>query len=87
MRRDPEQPGRELRSRLISAPRTVHAQEHLLRQFLGDRVVLDHPVQKMNDGGAMLLEQNTEARAIPLFDPEHQLRVVIQSRQRHPYLS
>src|ERR1035437_6386409 len=86
MGRDPEQPGGELGSRLISTSRTIHAQEHLLRQLLGDCVILHHPVEEVNPARAVCLEQNTKARTASLFDPEHQFRVKIQSRRSRAYI-
>src|SRR5208283_1058807 len=82
---DPEQPGGELGGRLIRTPRTIHAQENLLRQLFGYGVVLHHPVEEVNDGGAMFFEQNTKARIVSRFHPEHQFRVKIQSRRSRAY--
>src|ERR1017187_702104 len=86
MSRDPEQPSGELGGRLIRTSRTIHAQEHLLRQLLGYCVVLHHPIEEVNHRRAMLVEQNTKARIISLFDPEHQLRVEIQSCRSRAYI-
>src|ERR1039457_4140245 len=86
MGRDPEQPGGELGGRLIRTSRTIHPQENLLRQLLGDCVILAHPVEEVNHGRAVFLQQNTKARTISLFDPEHQLRVKIQSCRSRAYI-
>src|SRR6266542_5086091 len=86
MRRDPEQPGGELGGRLICTARTVDPQENFLRQFLGDCLVLHHTEQKVNHRGAVFLEQESEARTVSLFDPEHQLRVQIQNCRSRAYI-
>src|ERR1035437_2008346 len=86
MGRDPEQPGSELGSRLISTSRTIHSQEYLLRQLLGHCVILYHPIEEVNDGRAVFLEQYTKARSISLFGPDHQFRVKIQSCRSRAYI-
>src|SRR5438477_241341 len=80
MRRDPKKPRRKLRRGLVRAARSVNAQEHLLRQFFGYSVILNHPVQEMDYRRAVLLQKHTKARSISLLNAEHQLRVKVQSR-------
>src|ERR1035437_8223972 len=80
MRRDPKQPRGEFGRRLVRTPRTVHSQKNFLRQFLGHRMILDHSVEEMNNGRAVLLQQEPKARTISLFNAEHWLSVVVQSR-------
>src|SRR4051812_22417865 len=80
MCRDPKEPRRKLRCGLVSAARAVYAQEHLLRQFLGYSVILNHPIEEMNYRRAVLVEQHTKARVISPLHAEHQLRVKVQSR-------
>jgi hypothetical protein len=48
-------------------------------------VILDHPVEKVYNGRAMFFEQNTKARTISFFHPEHQFRVEIQSSYAGAY--
>ena len=79
MRRDPEQPCRKLRRRLVGPARTVHAQKNLLPQLLRNTVVLNHPVQKMDDWQTVFFQQQIEAGAIPVLDPKHQLSIVVKS--------
>ncbi len=86
MRGDPEEPGSKLRGRLVRTPRTVHAQKHFLRQFLRYGVILDHSIEEMNHGQAVLVQQNTEARAISILDAKHQLRIVVQGRRGSPHI-
>src|SRR5260370_23805317 len=86
MGRDADQAGSELGSWLISASRTIHAQEHFLRQLLGYCMILHHPEEKMNDRRAMFLKQSTKARTISIFHPEHQFRVEIQSCGSRAYI-
>ena len=78
--RDPEQPRGEFRGRFIRAPRTIYAQKDLLRQFLRQRVVLHHPVEKMNYRRTMFFQKEAKAGAIAFLDAKHKLRIVIQSR-------
>src|SRR5258706_452757 len=82
----PEQPRRKLRRRLIGAARAVYTQEHLLRQFLGNRVILHHPEEEMYYGQAVLLQKHAETRSISFLDPEHQLCVKVQSRRGSPHI-
>ena len=86
MRGDAEQPGRKLRGRLIGASRAVHAQEDLLGQFLRHRLVLHHPVEEVDHRGAVLLQQDGEARPVAFLDPEHQLGVVVQGCRKAPHI-
>src|SRR5216684_6220151 len=79
MSSDPIQPGGEFCGRLVSLPRAVNAQEHLLSQLLSYGLVLHHAIQEMVDGGAVLPEQEAETSAIPILDPKHQLGIAIKS--------
>src|SRR5262249_12962715 len=80
---DPKQPGCKLRRRLVSRPRPVDAEENLLPQLLGNPVVLDHPIQKVDDRQPVFFQQKREAGCIALLNTKHQLRIVFEGSKRY----
>ena len=89
MRGDAEQPGRELRRRLIRSPRTIYPQENLLRQFFRHRRVLHHAIEEVDHGISMLLQQHAKAGVVAILDAKHQLGIVIHGsrKSRHIFLN
>ena len=74
---DAEQPGGELRRRLIAHPRAVHAEKRLLREFLGHGVILHHAVDELDHRSAVPLHQHSETRRVAVANAQHQLRIAI----------
>src|SRR6185295_2167045 len=56
VRRDPEQPGRELCARHVIRPRPVHPNENFLRQVFGLLPVPNHPIQEIDKRTPVALE-------------------------------
>ena len=57
---DAVEPGAEAGLRTIGFARAVDAEEDLLGEFFGDRLVVHHAVHEVNDRLAVLLEQEVE---------------------------
>src|SRR5579884_1293304 len=83
MRRDPEQPRRKLRCRLVARSRFVHAQKNFLRELFRNRLVLHHPEQEVDHRPAMPLQQQSKTGLVPLPDLQHQFGVPLQGSHRH----
>ena len=85
--RDSVEPCREFRGGLIGSPRFIDAQKHLLPQFLGDALVLHHPVEKMHHGRAMAVQQQRETGVVTVAHPQHQLSVPFEGGERRHIFS
>src|SRR5204862_5186166 len=75
VRRDPVQPGTELRLSLIRAARPIDPQEDFLRQLLGDRLIVRHPIHKTNDRTTKLLYQISKCRVVASPGEQHDFSV------------
>jgi hypothetical protein len=82
MRGDPKQPRCELCGGLISGPRAVDPQKRILRQFLSDSLVLDHPEQEPDHGRPVFLQQQIQAPRLSCFQEQHQLGVGFEDQCR-----
>ena len=81
MRGDAEHPCCKPRRRLITQPRLINPQEHFLRQLFRHRLLLDHPIQEVDQRVPVFIEENTKTILIAVPHPEHQLSVQIRGRR------
>ncbi len=68
--------------------RPVYPEKNILRQFLRDRLVLDHAVQEMNHGDSVPFEEQCKAGGVAIANPHHELGIPIQGRYgRHFFVN
>ena len=73
---DAVEPGAETGLGTIGLAGTVDAEEDLLGELFGDRLVVHHAVHEVNDRLAVLLEEEVEARHVAGAQLEHDGGVV-----------
>ena len=82
IRRNPIQPGRKFRTRLVRFPRAIHAQENFLRQIFRSRRIARHPVHETHHRAAILMHQVIESRLISRLDAQHDVGISLRLRPR-----
>ena len=68
---NPEQPGGELRARLVIFPRAIHPQKNFLGQIFRLFPAPNHPVQEIDQRRPIALEQKLERLLVARLYVQH----------------